>query len=199
MLLLQLIVAVTGCHLWAINIQNYSKYIKWHSGSACVSYHCDMDLILAPWSSLIKVTFVTGEKSVVQFDSTKHCSFPLGVWVSSCSNVGSIRGGPCWSFRENSFGKNDKVIQCILRHFKVIHVGDGRLSRLATNSLSQDDTNLDDVPLPTCTYFQGSNYLVYFNVSLFRIFRSILMFWCRVINQCIFVVNCHFIRILICM
>ena len=69
-----------------------------------VSHHCDYGLILVPCSYLNKVTFVTCEKSVVQFDSTKHHMFPLGSLVSSCSNNGSIRGGPYWIPRENSLG-----------------------------------------------------------------------------------------------
>ena len=46
----------------------------WHSGS-CMSLH---SLILAPGSYLIEVTLATCEKSVVQFDSNKHCRFTLG-------------------------------------------------------------------------------------------------------------------------
>ena len=53
---------------------------------------------------LIKVTFVTCEKSVVQFDSTKHRRFSPGTPVSSCSNIGPMRGGPYWTFREKSLG-----------------------------------------------------------------------------------------------
>ena len=45
----------------------------------------------APCSCLIKVTLVTCEKSVVQFDSTKHRRFSPGAPVSSCSNTGSMR------------------------------------------------------------------------------------------------------------
>ena len=55
-------------------------------------------------SYLIKVTSVTCEKSVVQFDSTKHRRFSLGTQVFSCSNTGPMRGGPYWTCRENSSG-----------------------------------------------------------------------------------------------
>ena len=63
-------------------------------GSARVSHHSDSGWIPAPCSSLIKVTLVTCEKSVVQFDSTKHRRFSPGTLVSSCSNTGPVRGGP---------------------------------------------------------------------------------------------------------
>ena len=64
----------------------------------------DLSSIPAPCSYLIKVTFVTCEKSVVQFDSTKHVRFSLGTSVSSCSNNGSIWDGPYWTSRENNLG-----------------------------------------------------------------------------------------------
>ena len=51
---------------------------------------------------MIKVTLVTCEKSVVQFDSTKHHRFSPGTPVSSYSNTGPMRGGPYWASRENS-------------------------------------------------------------------------------------------------
>ena len=41
---------------------------------------------------LAKVTFVTCEKIVVQFDSTKHSRFSPGTPVSSCNNTGPMRG-----------------------------------------------------------------------------------------------------------
>ena len=39
----------------------------------------------------IKVTLVTCEKSVVQFDSTEHRRFSPGTPVSSCSNTGPVK------------------------------------------------------------------------------------------------------------
>ena len=75
----------------------------WHSGSACVSHHCDNGSILALCSYLIKITFVTCEKSIVQFDSTKQRRFSPGAPVSSCGNKGPIRGWPSpWTSWENS-------------------------------------------------------------------------------------------------
>ena len=59
-----------------------------------VSPTTDLDLIPAPCSYLIKVTFVTCENNVVQFDPTKHRRFSPGTPVSSCSNTGPMRGGP---------------------------------------------------------------------------------------------------------
>ena len=53
-----------------------------------VSHHCDQSLIPDLCGYLIKVTLVTHEKSVVQFDSTKHCRFSPGVPVLSYSNPG---------------------------------------------------------------------------------------------------------------
>ena len=53
---------------------------------------------------LIKVTFVTFEKNVLQFDSTKRRRFSPGTPVSSCINTGPMRGGPYWTSRENSSG-----------------------------------------------------------------------------------------------
>ena len=76
----------------------------WHSCSACVSHHRDLGSIPDSCSYLIKVTFVTCEKSVVHFVYTKHCWFSLGTQVSSCSNIGPMRGGPYWTSRENSLG-----------------------------------------------------------------------------------------------
>ena len=76
----------------------------WHSGSARVSHHCDLVLIAAPCSYLIKVTLVTCEKSVVQFDSTKHRRFSPGTPVFSCSNTGPRRSGPYWTSWKNSSG-----------------------------------------------------------------------------------------------
>ena len=58
----------------------------------------------APCRYLIKVIFVTCEKSVVQFDSTKHHRFSPGTPVSSFSNTGPMRGGPYWNSRGNSRG-----------------------------------------------------------------------------------------------
>ena len=74
----------------------------WHIGSAHVSHHCDWGSIPVPCSYLIEVTLVTYEKSIVYFDSTKHRRFSPGTQVSSCSNTGPMRGGPCWTSRENS-------------------------------------------------------------------------------------------------
>ena len=54
----------------------------------------DCSSIPPPCSYLIKVTFVTCEKSVVQFDSIKHRRFSPDTPVSSCSNTGPMRGGP---------------------------------------------------------------------------------------------------------
>ena len=45
----------------------------------------------APCSYLVKITLVTCEKSVVQFDSTKHRRFPPGTPISSCGNTGLTR------------------------------------------------------------------------------------------------------------
>ena len=59
-----------------------------------VSHHCGLGSILAPCSYLNKVNLVTCEKSVVQFDSTKHRRFSPGTPVSSCSNTGAKNGGP---------------------------------------------------------------------------------------------------------
>ena len=50
----------------------------------------------------LKVTLVTCEKSVVQFDSTKHRRFSPGTPVSSCHNTGPMRVGPYWTSRENN-------------------------------------------------------------------------------------------------
>ena len=76
----------------------------WHSGSARVSHHCDQGSIPAPYGYQIEVTLVTYEKSVVQFVSTKHRRFSPGTPVSSCTNIGPMRGGPYWASRENSLG-----------------------------------------------------------------------------------------------
>ena len=62
--------------------------------SECVSRHNDQGSIPAPCSYQIKVILVTCEKSVVQFDSTKHRRFSPGTLVSSCSNTRPMRGGP---------------------------------------------------------------------------------------------------------
>ena len=62
-------------------------------------------------SYLIKVTLITCEKSVVQFDSTKHRRFSLGTPVSSCNNTEPMRGGPYWTSKENSLVIADRVIQ----------------------------------------------------------------------------------------
>ena len=47
--------------------------------------HMSLTTILAPCNYLIRVTFVTCEKSVVQFDSTKHRRFcpdtPVSSWT----------------------------------------------------------------------------------------------------------------------
>ena len=51
------------------------------------------DSIPAPCRYLIKVTLVTCEKIVLQFDSTKHRRFSPGTLVSSCSNTGPTRNG----------------------------------------------------------------------------------------------------------
>ena len=58
-----------------------------------VSHHCDQGSIPAPCSYLIKVTLVTCDKNVVQFDSTKHRRIPPGIPVSSCSKTGPMRTG----------------------------------------------------------------------------------------------------------
>ena len=47
---------------------------------------------------------ITCEKSTVQFDCTKHRRFSLGTPASSCSNTGSMWGGPDPTSRENSSG-----------------------------------------------------------------------------------------------
>ena len=78
------------------NLNNELCYKRcwWLSDSARVSHRCDSGLIQAPCGYLVKVTLVTCEKSVVQFDSTKHRRFSLGTPVSSCCNTGPMRGGP---------------------------------------------------------------------------------------------------------
>ena len=68
------------------------------------SHHCDKGSISAPCSYLNKITLVICDKSVVQFDSTKHRRFSSGTPVSSCSNTGPMRGGPYWTSRENNLG-----------------------------------------------------------------------------------------------
>ena len=65
-------------------------------------HHCNSGSIPAPCSYLVKITLVTFEKSVVQFVSTKHRRFSPSTPVSSCSNTGSMRGGPYWTSKENS-------------------------------------------------------------------------------------------------
>ena len=69
-----------------------------------VSLTTDHGSIPAPCNNLIKVTLVSCEKTVVQFDSTKHRRFSPGTPVSSCSNTGPMRGDPYWTSRENSSG-----------------------------------------------------------------------------------------------
>ena len=59
-----------------------------------VSYLSNSGLIPAPCTSLIEVTLITCEKSVFEFDSTKHRWFSPGRSVSSCSTTGSTRSGP---------------------------------------------------------------------------------------------------------
>ena len=62
------------------------------------SHHCDKGSTpaLCRYIYLIKVTLFKGEKSVVQFDSTKHCRFSPGTSVPSCSSTRVM---------ENSLGK----------------------------------------------------------------------------------------------
>ena len=55
--------------------------------------------------------WVTREKSVVQFDFTKHHRFSPGTPVSSCSNTGPMWGGPYWTSRENSLAIAHRVIK----------------------------------------------------------------------------------------
>ena len=69
-----------------------------------VSLTTDWGSIPASRSYLIKVTFLTCEKSVVQFDSTRHRRFSPSTLVSSCSNTGPMKGGHYWTSRENSSG-----------------------------------------------------------------------------------------------
>ena len=69
-----------------------------------VSHHSDQGSIPAPCSYVIKVAFVTCEKSIVQFNSTKLRRFTPGTPVFSCSNTGPMRGGPYWTSRETSSG-----------------------------------------------------------------------------------------------
>ena len=76
----------------------------WHSGNAHVRHDCDSGSIPTPCNYLIKVTLVTCEKSIIQFDSTKHRRFSLGTPASFCSNTRPVRGGPYWTSRENSLG-----------------------------------------------------------------------------------------------
>ena len=59
-----------------------------------MSYLSNCGLIPAPCICLIKVTLVTCEKSVVEFDSINHRWFSPGTSVSPCSNTGSMRSGP---------------------------------------------------------------------------------------------------------
>ena len=51
------------------------------------------------FSYLIKVTLVTCDKSVVQFDSTKPSRFSPGTPVSSFRDTGPIRVRPYWISR----------------------------------------------------------------------------------------------------
>ena len=61
----------------------YGALAQWHCGSVLVSHLCDLGLIPAPYSRLIKITKVTCERSVVKFGSTKHRKFAVGTPVSS--------------------------------------------------------------------------------------------------------------------
>ena len=56
--------------------RKFLPYLFLRSGGAHVSHQCYKCLTPAPWKYLIEVTLVTSEKSVVQFDSTKHRRFP---------------------------------------------------------------------------------------------------------------------------
>ena len=60
--------------------------------------------IPAPCSHLIKVTLVTCEKRVMQFDFTKHRRFSPCTLVSSCSNTGPMRVRLYWTTGENNLG-----------------------------------------------------------------------------------------------
>ena len=50
----------------------------------------------------MKVTFVTCEKIVVQFDSTMRRRFSPGTPFSSCRNNEPMRGCSFWTSRENN-------------------------------------------------------------------------------------------------
>ena len=54
---------------------------------------------------------ITCEKSTVQFDSTKHRRFSPGTPASSCSNTGSMRGGPYRPLGRKA-QLADRVIHC---------------------------------------------------------------------------------------
>lgn len=62
----------------------------------------DKGSVPAPCSHQIEVTQVTCEKSVAKIDSTKHLRLSPGAPISSCRNIGPMRGGPCLTFRENN-------------------------------------------------------------------------------------------------
>ena len=87
-------------------LQSTNHHHQWggwgHGGSARVSHHCDKGLIPAPCGYVIKITFVTCEKSVVQFVPIKYRRFSPGTPVFSCSNTGPMSGGPYLTFRENT-------------------------------------------------------------------------------------------------
>ena len=51
-------------------------------------FYCILGSVLAACSYLIEVTLVTCEKSVVQFDSTKHRRFSPGTMVFSFTDTG---------------------------------------------------------------------------------------------------------------
>ena len=70
--------------------------------------------------TMVTVTLATCEKSVVQFDSTKHRRFSPGTLASSCRNSGPMKCVPYWTSRVNSLA--NRVIQYKKRYFTLSRI-----------------------------------------------------------------------------
>ena len=74
---------------------------------------------MASRSYLIKVSLVRCEKSVAEFDSTKHRRHSSGIPVSFYSNTGPMKGGPTGSLRRTA-QQAYRVIHYKQRHFSFL-------------------------------------------------------------------------------
>ena len=88
-----------------IQIDEVDLVVPYISNECMYIFDCDQGSIPVPCTCPIKVTLVVREKSVVQFDSTRHRWFTPDTAVSSSySNTARMRGGPYWISKENSLG-----------------------------------------------------------------------------------------------